>query len=550
MRGQTWGTQMTRISSSHYGLLVPPLLLLTACGSEAASSPGETDGVQTDGALSDTDGSTSAGTTQGESGSDGSETSAGPSEPPAPIRILYPSEQGLTVREAVGGEIGAPQVFVPGAWQFWLSYGHVVARALEGPGRIAGPWTGQPLQPTSLECPDDDQCSAFPVGESWMSAQSTPDLMGTDYFVFENGPDGPTSPSLLYGSEQGSPRGFFGDRYLVVVEPLDDGAQVARITLEPGASPEPMFEVAATAEVWFSSSVPDNQAFVLVTDPAEQGWRASVQVADALAPTPVAMDVPLLSGAVAHGYWSPVMHPEKTGMILVQGDREQALSAGDLVWVPLQGSGFGDPQRISTGMSEGAVANSTAAPTPIAFSPGGTWLAFRARPVPDEPSETFLVRWNDGAPGDPILLDQQAYGVEFSSDGGQVFFLGGPDEERYLARASLDGGVLGDAEVLLQVEEPGYFAVSEDTSSVAMVNLDRTQLWTLDLETTPASSRSVAECGDTDVSFKMASDGSLVACSWGESLQADRTHVLVNPRTGEATPLEATYGAQLVTLER
>ncbi len=221
----------------------------------------------------------------------------------------------------------------------------------------------------------------------------------------------------------------------------------------------------------------------------------------------------------------------------------------DSVWVPLQGSGFGEPQRVSTGMSQGAVANSTAAPTPISFSSDGTWLAFRARPVPDEPSETFLVRWDDGPLGDPILLDQQAYGVEFSSDGGQVFFLGGPDEERYLARASLGGDVLGDTEVLLQVEEPGYFAISEDTSSMAMVNLDRTQLWTLDLETTPPSSGAVAECGDTNISFTIASDGSLVACSWGESLQADRTHVLVNPRTGEATALEATYNAQLVALE-
>ncbi len=324
---------MTWISSSHYGLLVPSLLLLTACGSEAASSPGETDGAQTDSALPGTDDSTSAGTTQGESGADGSETSSGPSEPPAPIRILYPSEEGLTVREAVGGEIGAPQVFAPGAWQFSLSYDQVVARALEGPERLAGPWTGQPLEPTSLQCPNDDPCSAFPVGESWISAQSTPDLMGTDYFVFENGPNGPTSPSLLYGSEQGSPRGFFGEQYLVVVEPLDDGAHVARVALEPGASPEPMFEVDATAEVWFSSSVAKGQTLVFVAEPAEQGWRASLQVTDALAATPVAMDVPLLSGAVAQGYWSPVVHPEKTGMVLVQGDGAQALAAGDLVWV-------------------------------------------------------------------------------------------------------------------------------------------------------------------------------------------------------------------------
>ncbi len=489
-------------------------------GGQGPDAPGDTDD---DGA--DTDGF-------------GSETGTPEDEPPPPatIRVLYSTENGLMARTAVDGVVGDAELVAEGSW--WLVNIGDETIARQNGTALVGPWSSAVLSPRTVECPQTEDCSVYYSGGVLIGSESQVELMGSDYYVFDFDEAGESSPRLVYGAVDGRVQRVVEGGYLAVVAPREAPSELLRVPVDEETSPESLLALGPNDVSW---STPTS-LFRGTED--DRGLHVDLKMIDVSADEPTVRDVPLLPGATGHALSTVREAPQGQGLAVVQ-----MLEAPQMAWIPYGQGTLGAAIQLSTGAASGGLSLS-ANPGGGTFSPDGEWFSFTSRPDPDGPNSSYLVRLADGPSGEPVSLGQGTWGVEFTQDGSFAYFVEADGEASSIARAPLEGGVVGPIEVVFEGPPLGLFSVSEDGSTVAATGLDDDRIWVVDLASEVPVSAEIDGCGDANIFFTLASDGSLLSCAWDDENGGGQRHAILGVRSGERIVLEGAESTRLLTVAR
>lgn len=520
------------------------LLLCGACRPNVAASTAS--GGSGDGGTS----SAPQGTTTGGMGSDTnseSSESGGTGEtgeepqPPAVVRAVYESPQGIEFRDVVAGVIGEPQVLIPGDW----SMDPITGDELVGNRLLdfeISNWREPDTERWTVQCPTKNTCNLFKAEDAWRIKEFDFASGTHALYEFQLGSDGPTPPTVIYPLGQGETWGGSGP-YSVVKEFDETGAgRFARLLYEPDAEPETFFLFEDEASIGIRSIGDHDPPLHVVygTETTPGGWNPEMWLVDVASERPSPQRLPLLPGAVGHAGSIVAVHPGGDGLVVTQGNDE---GEGDLVWIPLEGSKVGAPVRISTGAAQGLVRPPGGGGSPV-FDTEGRWLAYVVWPDGGLP-QGFVVSWPDG---EPVAVSEESRGMFFAPDGSHVYFHSGPAGDRQLSRVALTDGVVGVEQTLSDSFASGPTAkISSDGSTLGMDSEYGDKVWLLDLTTTPPVAQRADGCEGWEVSFGLSADGSVLVCSSEAEYSTDREYVLLAVESGQTVPIDARHGAALLS---
>lgn len=529
-------------SMNHMTRLCPwgsgPLLLCVACGPSVSASTG---GGSGDGATSSPSGEATTEGAVSESDSDATTSeSGGPGgteeepEQTSTVRAIYDSPQGVEYRDVVDGVIGEPHVLVSEDWSVDLFWDDSVVAARPGNFVIAN-WRDLDAAQWTVQFPTENNFTLTKVDDTWRLAEFETGGSTSGLWAFQIGPDGPTPPASIYALGQGAFYGGSGPYFLVKEFDETGAGRFARLPYEPGAEPETVFSFEDEATIAMHP-IGDGDALrhlVYETETTRGGWSPQVWLIDVAAAQPNAHLVPRLPGAQGHAitpHSAGLVHPDGNALVMTQGNDE---GQGDLVRVTFDGTALSDPVRLSTGASQGFVRLPSALDYPV-FDTDGHWLAYVAHPA-DGPSQVFVMSWPDG---EPIAVSEESRGILFAPDGRHLYFLSGPASSLRLARVALTDGVVGPEETIDSPAPGSTLKMSTDGSTLGLDSELESQVWLVDLTTTPPDARRIYECDGWDVTFRLSDDGSVLSCGSTAEYSDDREYVLVAVDTGETVPLD------------